>query len=141
MAVYELDSMKGIPSNLKEFLAKFDVVEKFEERNYTQISVKQLVYSRITYRNGILLSRGYFPLNLLLQPSPVALHFLIADPGGAWWLSSNNISTTRWTCPKCVDQAFFFIHSGHSGQTCPSSGQAPKTAEISLDRWLWLRCR
>ena len=46
VAVYEVDSMEGIPSNLKEFLAKFDVVEKFEERNYTQISVKQLVYSR-----------------------------------------------------------------------------------------------
>ena len=33
MAVYEVDSMEGIPSNLKEFVAKFDVVEKFEERD------------------------------------------------------------------------------------------------------------
>ena len=47
MAVYEVDSMEGIPSNLKEFLAKFNVVEKFKERNYTQISVKQLVYSSL----------------------------------------------------------------------------------------------
>ena len=73
VAVYEVDSMEGIPSNLKEFLAKIDVVEKFEERNYTQISVKRLVYSRKMYKNDVLLSRGYFPLNL---------HFLVADPGG-----------------------------------------------------------